>query len=104
MEPKKALSDFYQLASGGSGTGDKETPSLSVIGEYIKQDTTDGQDTQSTPREFLGRTTNSLDFAQPSKNESDIKLDRNFQKDVEKGDAALKKALDARNERDILNL
>ena len=104
LEPKKALSDFYQLASGGSGTGDKETPSLSVIGEYIKQDTTDGQDTQSTPREFLGRTTNSLDFAQPSKNESDIKLDRNFQKDVEKGDAALKKALDARNERDILNL
>ena len=27
-----------------------------------------------------------------------------FQKDVEKGDAALKKALDAENERDILNL
>ena len=38
LEPKKALSDFYQLATGGSGTGDREKPSLLSIEEYINTD------------------------------------------------------------------
>ena len=76
LEPKKALSDFYQLATGGSGTGDREKPSLLSIEEYIKTDESDKQTAEETNvnrkvRTDLGNYT-AVDYAQPTKTEPDV--------------------------------
>ena len=76
LEPKKAISDFYQLATGGSGTGDREKPSLLSIEEYIKTDESDKQTAEETNvnrkvRTDLGNYT-AVDYAQPTKTEPDV--------------------------------
>ena len=100
LKPKKALSDFYQLASGGGATGDKEEPSLSVIGEYIKVDAESGTNELDTPREFLAKTSEPLEFAQPTANTPNVNLsDKSLQATLDREDAAFEKALDAELER-----
>ena len=100
LEPKKALSDFYQLASGGGGTGDKEEPSLSVIGEYIKVDAESGTNELDTPREFLAETPDPLEFAQPTVSTPNVELspDKSLQATLDREDAAYEKALEKEKE------
>ena len=35
LEPKKAINDFYQLATGGSGAAASELPSMASIGDSV---------------------------------------------------------------------
>ena len=35
LEPKKAINDFYQLATGGSGAAASELPSLESVGNSV---------------------------------------------------------------------
>ena len=101
LEPKKALSDFYSLATGGSGTGDKETPSITAIEEYVKTDAETGASQNSTPREFIGQTKDPVDFAQPTTStpKVDLSPDKSLQATLDREDAAFEKALDAELER-----
>ena len=101
LEPKKALSDFYSLATGGSGTGDKEIPSITAIEEYVKTDAETGASQNSTPREFIGQTKGPVDFAQPTTSTPrvDLSPDKSIQATFDREDAAFEKALDAELER-----
>ena len=79
MNQKKALSDFYQLATGGSGTGDREKPSL-LSEEYINTDESDKQTAEETNvnrkvRTDLGNYT-AVDYAQPTKTEPDVMFNK----------------------------
>tara|TARA_A200000113_G_scaffold226004_1_gene249395 strand:+ start:6324 stop:8405 length:2082 start_codon:yes stop_codon:yes gene_type:complete len=100
LEPKKALSDFYQLATGGSGTGDKETPSVPAIGEYIKRDSISGVENLKTDREFFGQVESVPDFAQPSTSTPSVDLspDKSLQATLDREDAAYEKALEREQE------
>ena len=101
LEPKKALSDFYSLATGGSGTGDGDAPSMTAIEEYVKTDAESGANDNSTPREFIGQTKPTMDFAQPTTSEPKVRLSPNksLQATLDREDAAFQKALDAELER-----
>ena len=37
LEPKKAINDYYQLATGGSGAAASELPSMGSIGDSVVQ-------------------------------------------------------------------
>ena len=75
-EPKKAISDFYQLATGGSGSAQRDLPSLMSVEEYIKVDEQESKNRQTTKtaREELGQVKKKPEFARPTKSESDVIL------------------------------
>lgn len=70
LEPKKAINDFYQLATGGSGVGSSNLPSIDSVGESVASSAaariSDMADAEAP-----------LDFITPSKNQQDIDLSKN---------------------------
>jgi hypothetical protein len=56
LEPKKAINDFYQLATGGSGAAAAELPSMASIGDSVavSGDEREGRfNTPPSPPEFV---------------------------------------------------
>ena len=68
LEPKKAINDFYQLATGGSGAAASELPSVESVGNSVAKSATDRNDLMTTP-------TPPPDYATPRKDEPDVELD-----------------------------
>ena len=56
LEPKKAINDFYQLATGGSGAAAGELPSMASLGNSVTENGDNRNDlfnTPSSPPEFV---------------------------------------------------
>jgi hypothetical protein len=56
LEPKKAINDFYQLATGGSGAAAAELPSMASLGKSVSfsgDDRAELFNTPTPPPEFL---------------------------------------------------
>ena len=56
LEPKKAINDFYQLATGGSGAAAAELPSMASLGNSVTENGDNRNDlfnTPSSPPEFV---------------------------------------------------
>ena len=68
LEPKKAINDYYQLATGGSGAAASELPSVESVGNSVAKGSTDRNDLMTTP-------TPPPDYASPRKDEPDVELD-----------------------------
>ena len=68
LEPKKAINDFYQLATGGSGAAASELPSVESIGASVAESGTARAERITTPPQ-------QPDFATPRKNEPDVQVD-----------------------------
>ena len=68
LEPKKAINDFYQLATGGSGAAAAELPSLESIGNSVISSGDARQDRMTTPQP-------PADFTTPTKSQEDVDLD-----------------------------
>jgi hypothetical protein len=49
LEPKKAINDFYQLATGGSGAPAAEVPSMASLGNSVTQSGDDRAEVFNTP-------------------------------------------------------
>jgi hypothetical protein len=49
LEPKKAINDFYQLATGGSGAAAAELPSMASLGNSVTQSGDDRAEVFNTP-------------------------------------------------------
>ena len=92
LEPKKAINDFYQLATGGSGAAAGELPSVESIGTSVAESGAARADRITTPQP-------QPDFATPSKDQPDVDLDPGYNDDntykpmtQEERDAALQMA------------
>ena len=68
LEPKKAINDFYQLATGGSGAAASELPSLESVGNSVANSGAERAEVMSTPAP-------QPDYATPRKDEADVDLD-----------------------------
>ena len=68
LEPKKAINDFYQLATGGSGAAASELPSLESVGNSVAVSGEDRAEIMTTPPP-------QPDYATPRKDEADVDLD-----------------------------
>ena len=68
LEPKKAINDFYQLATGGSGAAASELPSVESIGASVAESGTARAERITTPPQ-------QPDYATPRKNEPDVQVD-----------------------------
>ena len=68
LAPKQAINDYYQLATGGSGSAASELPSMGSIGDSIVQSGVARAERMTTPP-------SAPDFATPRKSEPDVDLD-----------------------------
>ena len=68
LPPKKAINDYYQLATGGSGAAAGELPSVESIGNSVAVSGSDRNDIMSTPPP-------APDYASPTKDQPDVDLD-----------------------------
>ena len=68
LEPKKAINDFYQLATGGSGAAASELLSVESIGASVAESGTARAERITTPPQ-------QPDYATPRKNEPDVQVD-----------------------------
>ena len=68
LEPKQAINDYYQLATGGSGSAASELPSMGSIGDSVVQSGVARAERMTTPP-------SAPDFATPRKSEPDVDLD-----------------------------
>ena len=75
LEPKKAINDYYQLATGGSGSDAFELPSLQSVGSSVLSSGQARAENMSDPPA-------KPDFVTPSKSEPDVNL-----KDVKTDDS-----------------
>ena len=75
LEPKKAINDYYQLATGGSGSDAFELPSLQSVGSSVLSSSQARAENMSDPPA-------KPDFVTPSKSEPDVNL-----KDVKTDDS-----------------
>ena len=75
LEPKKAINDYYQLATGGSGSDAFELPSLQSVGSSVLSSSQARVENMSDPPA-------KPDFVTPSKSEPDVNL-----KDVKTDDS-----------------
>lgn len=71
LPPKKAINDYYQLATGGSGAAASELPSLESIGNSVVNSSEARVDRMTTPNP-------QLDYATPTKSEPDVDLDPGY--------------------------
>ena len=71
LEPKKAINDYYQLATGGSGAAASELPSLESVGNSVISSgaARDERMTTAAPP---------ADFTTPTKSEEDVDLDPGY--------------------------
>ena len=69
LEPKKAINDFYQLATGGSGAAASELPSLESVGNSV------AESGAATANEIMTTPPPQPDYATPRKDEPDVDLD-----------------------------
>ena len=70
IEPKVAINDYYQLATGGSGASAAELPSLESVGDSVTNSGEARAQRMTTP-------TPQPDYATPTKSEPDVDLDPN---------------------------
>lgn len=68
LPPKKAINDFYQLSTGGSGAAASELPSLESIGNSVVKSGEARAERMTTPNP-------QLNYATPRKDEPDVDLD-----------------------------
>ena len=68
LEPKKAINDYYQLATGGSGAAAAEVPSLESVGNSVTESAASRVDRITTPP-------TAPEYATPRKDEPDVDLD-----------------------------
>ena len=68
LAPKQAINDYYQLATGGSGSAASELPSMGSIGDSVVQSGVARAERMTTPP-------SAPDFATPRKSEPDVDLD-----------------------------
>ena len=68
LEPKKAINDYYQLATGGSGSAASELPSVESIGDSVLNSGEARAERMTTPAP-------PPEFVTPSKTEADVDLD-----------------------------
>ena len=68
LAPKQAINDYYQLATGGSGSAASELPSMGSIGDSVVQSGVARAERMTTPP-------STPDFATPRKSEPDVDLD-----------------------------
>jgi hypothetical protein len=68
LTPKKAINDFYQLATGGSGAAASELPSVESIGDSVLNSGEARSERMTTPAP-------PPEFVTPSKTEADVDLD-----------------------------
>ncbi len=71
LEPKKAINDYYQLATGGSGAAAGELPSLESVGNSVAESGTARAERITTP-------TPQPDYAVPTKAEPTVDLDAGY--------------------------
>jgi hypothetical protein len=71
LPPKKAINDYYQLATGGSGAAASELPSLESVGNSVAESGTARAERITTP-------TPQPDYATPRKDEPDVDLDAGY--------------------------
>ena len=72
LEPKKAINDFYQLATGGSGAAASELPSFESIGNSISKSGDSRKERLTTPP-------STSDFSTPRKDEPDVDWDAGYE-------------------------
>jgi hypothetical protein len=71
LPPKKAINDYYQLATGGSGASAAEVPSLESVGNSVAVSGSDRNEIMTTPAP-------PPDYAVPSKDQPDVDLDAGY--------------------------
>ena len=71
LEPKKAINDYYQLATGGSGAAAGELPSLESVGNSVAESAAARADRITTPE-------TPPEYATPRKDEPDVDLDPGY--------------------------
>ena len=71
LPPKKAINDYYQLATGGSGAAAGELPSLESVGNSVAVSGSDRNEIMTTPAP-------PPDYAVPSKDQPDVDLDAGY--------------------------
>ena len=71
LEPKKAINDYYQLATGGSGAAAAEVPSLESVGNSVAVSGSDRNEIMTTPDP-------PPEYATPRKDEPDVDLDPGY--------------------------
>ena len=71
LPPKKAINDYYQLATGGSGAAAGELPSLESVGNSVAESGTARAERITTP-------TPQPDYAVPTKAEPTVDLDAGY--------------------------
>mgnify|MGYP001368367512 CR=1 FL=1 len=71
LPPKKAINDYYQLATGGSGAAAGELPSVESVGNSVTESGTARAERITTP-------TPQPDYATPRKDEPDVDLDAGY--------------------------
>ena len=74
LEPKKAINDFYQLATGGSGSPASELPSVESISNSVVVSGDARAERMTTPP-------SEPDFSTPRKDEPDVDLDPGYNDD-----------------------
>jgi hypothetical protein len=68
LMPKKAINDYYQLATGGSGADAGELPSLTSVGDSVQESGEARAQRITTP-------TQQPEYVVPSKTQSDVSFD-----------------------------
>jgi len=71
LPPKKAINDYYQLATGGSGAAASELPSLESVGNSVAVSGSDRNEIMTTPDP-------QPEYATPRKDEPDVDLDPGY--------------------------
>ena len=71
LPPKKAINDYYQLATGGSGAAAGEVPSLDSVGNSVAKSGEDRNNLMTTADP-------PPDYATPRKDEPDVDLDAGY--------------------------
>ena len=71
LEPKKAINDYYQLATGGSGAAAGELPSLESVANSVAESGAARAERITTPPP-------PPDYAAPRKDEPDVDLDPGY--------------------------
>ena len=71
LPPKKAINDYFQLATGGSGAAAGELPSLESVGNSVTESAASRVDRITTPP-------TAPEYATPRKDEPDVDLDPGY--------------------------
>ena len=79
LMPKKAINDYYQLATGGAGADAGEVPSLTSVGDSV-------QESGEARNERITTPTPPPEFATPTKTQSDVSYDLDSDEPVTKID------------------